>query len=122
MTRGPLVGRRARWTRDDLYEQCSLHITLKTPSSVYEGGRPSVSTRRRYSSSVKWCARTTSPVTATSPGNGSTASSAELAAGVEETGFGMGRLLARAVVLFDRFYHFVVVGRQVDRGIGLRAS
>ena len=34
MTRGPFVGRRRRCTRDDLYEQCSLHITLKTPSSV----------------------------------------------------------------------------------------
>ena len=37
MTRGPFVGSRARWTRDDLYEQCSLHITLNTPSSVYVG-------------------------------------------------------------------------------------
>ncbi len=33
ITRVPFVGRRRRWTRDDLYEQCSLHITLKTPSS-----------------------------------------------------------------------------------------
>src|SRR5437868_7206735 len=69
MTRGPLVGRRERCTRDDLYEQCSLHITLTTPSSVYEGARPSVSTTRRYSSSVKWCERTTSSPIAWSPGN-----------------------------------------------------
>ena len=34
MTRGPFVGRRRRCTRLDLYEQCSLHITLKTPSSA----------------------------------------------------------------------------------------
>src|ERR1700722_4155464 len=34
------VGRRFRCTRDDLYEQCSLHITLKMPSSVRLGSRP----------------------------------------------------------------------------------
>ena len=39
-----------RWTRDDLYEQCSLHITLKTPSSVYVGSRPSDFSTRAYSS------------------------------------------------------------------------
>ena len=33
-TRGPLVGNLRRWTRDDLYEQCSDHITEKMPSSV----------------------------------------------------------------------------------------
>jgi len=26
-TRGPSVGRRLRWLREDLYEQCSLHMT-----------------------------------------------------------------------------------------------
>ena len=35
------VGSRFRCTRDDLYEQCSLHITLKIPSSVSDGSRPS---------------------------------------------------------------------------------
>jgi hypothetical protein len=54
MTRGPFVGSRERCTRDDLYEQCSLHMTLTTPSSVYEGARPSVSTTRAYSSRVRW--------------------------------------------------------------------
>ena len=34
MTRGPVVGSSRRCTRDDLYEQCSLHITEKMPSSV----------------------------------------------------------------------------------------
>src|SRR5271168_2185966 len=34
------VGRRFRCTREDLYEQCSLHITLKMPSSVMVGSRP----------------------------------------------------------------------------------
>src|SRR5258708_7285866 len=69
MTRGPLVGSRDRWMRDDLYEQCSLHITLNTPSSVYEGVRPSVSTRPLYSSSVMWCVRTMFEVMGRSPGN-----------------------------------------------------
>src|SRR5947199_8240381 len=40
MTRGPFVGRRRRCTRDDLYEQYTLHMTLNTPSSVYIGTRP----------------------------------------------------------------------------------
>src|ERR1700721_1959241 len=57
MTRGPFVGSRRRCTRDDLYEQCSLHITLKTPSSVYEGARPSSSSTRAYSSSLSLCLR-----------------------------------------------------------------
>ena len=34
ITRGPDVGRLRRWMREDLYEQCSLHMTLKMPSSV----------------------------------------------------------------------------------------
>src|SRR5437764_6057970 len=34
------VGSRFKCTRDDLYEQCSLHITLKMPSSVSVGSRP----------------------------------------------------------------------------------
>ena len=33
-TRGPVVGNLRRCTRDDLYEQCSDHITEKIPSSV----------------------------------------------------------------------------------------
>ena len=36
-TRGPVGGPFLRWTREDLYEQCSDHITLKTPS-FGEGG------------------------------------------------------------------------------------
>src|SRR5215471_8619057 len=63
MTRGPLVGSRFKCTRLDLYEQCSLHITLKTPSSVYEGARPSERWTIAYSSSVSLCDRASAVVT-----------------------------------------------------------
>src|SRR5579864_2042527 len=46
------VGSRFKCTRDDLYEQCSLHITLKMPSSVSDGSRPSEALIRSYSSGV----------------------------------------------------------------------
>src|SRR5579872_6222648 len=55
MTRGPLVGRRRRCTRELLYEQCSLHITLNTPSSAYVGLRPSDFSATAYSSAVSLC-------------------------------------------------------------------
>src|SRR5579859_1864598 len=52
------VGNRFRWTRDDLYEQCSLHITLKMPSSVSVGPRPPRSCLIfSYSSGVRPCCR-----------------------------------------------------------------
>src|SRR5216684_7481650 len=58
-TRRLCVGSRFRWTRDDLYEQCSLHITLKIPSSVTDGSRPpSRDLIRSYSSAVSpWLRR-----------------------------------------------------------------
>jgi len=40
---------------DDLYEQCSLHITEKMPSSVKFGVRPRIATARSNSSSVSPC-------------------------------------------------------------------
>src|SRR5580704_6891367 len=50
------VGRRFRCTRDDLYEQCSLHITLKIPSSVSVGSRlPRSCLIFSYSSGVRPC-------------------------------------------------------------------
>src|SRR5579859_4925125 len=55
------VGNRFRWTRDDLYEQCSLHITLKMPSSVSVGSRPPRSCLIfSYSSGVRPCWRSIS--------------------------------------------------------------
>src|SRR5580765_5873536 len=52
------VGSRFKCTRDDLYEQCSLHITLKMPSSVSVGSRPPRSCLIfSYSSSVRPCCR-----------------------------------------------------------------
>src|SRR6202453_5296316 len=51
----PRVGSRFRCTREDLYEQCSDHITEKIPSSVREGVRPSAASMRVYSSGVILC-------------------------------------------------------------------
>src|SRR4051812_9996119 len=59
------VGSRFKCTRDDLYEQCSLHITLKIPSSVRVGSRPPSSfTIFSYSSGVSPCSRMTCGVIA----------------------------------------------------------
>src|SRR5260221_8649615 len=58
------VGSRFRCTRDGLYEQCSLHITLKMPSSVSDGSRPSDALIRSYSSGVMPCSAMTSGVMA----------------------------------------------------------
>src|SRR6476620_5970136 len=58
------VGSRFKCTRDDLYEQCSLHITLKMPSSVRDGSRPSDALIRSYSSGVMPCSLITSGVMA----------------------------------------------------------
>src|SRR5581483_8218770 len=63
-TRRLRVGKRFKCTRDDLYEQCSLHITLKMPSSVIEGSRPSRRLTFSYSSGVRPCSRMTSGVMA----------------------------------------------------------
>src|SRR5215218_238088 len=62
MTRSPSVGRRLRCVREDLYEQCSDHMTEKTPSSTKVGSRPSSSRMRSNSSEVRLCAATTSGV------------------------------------------------------------
>src|SRR5437879_2125570 len=56
------VGRRFKCTRDDLYEQCSLHITLKMPNSVNDGSRPREVLIRSYSSGVMPCSSTTAGV------------------------------------------------------------
>src|ERR1700691_1375918 len=59
----PSLGRRFRCTRLDLYEQCSLHITLKIPSSVMFGSRPRIFWMRAYSSGVRPCSAATCGVT-----------------------------------------------------------
>src|SRR5205807_4398159 len=48
--------------REDLYEQCSDHMTEKTPSSTRFGSRPSRSLMRLNSSGVRLCAAITSGV------------------------------------------------------------
>ncbi len=60
MTRGPVVGNFFRWTREDLYEQCSLHIAEKMPSSTRLGSRPRISRMLRYSASERLCSLTSS--------------------------------------------------------------
>jgi hypothetical protein len=58
------VGNRFKCTRDDLYEQCSLHITLKIPSSVSDGSRPSEALIRSYSAGVMpWSLMTSGVIT-----------------------------------------------------------
>src|SRR3954454_18447572 len=51
-THGASVGKRPRYLRDDLYEQCSLHITEYIASSRSDGSRPSRLTMALNSSSV----------------------------------------------------------------------
>src|SRR5512146_2712515 len=49
ITAAPLVGNFPSCLRDDLYEQCSDHITEKTPSSTRFGSRFRRLTMRSYS-------------------------------------------------------------------------
>src|SRR5688572_10758926 len=63
-TVGPVVGNFFNSNRVFLYEQCSLHITEKIPSSVKFGSRPRISLIRPYSSSVRPCLAMTSLVIA----------------------------------------------------------
>src|ERR1700722_5251870 len=51
----PRVGSRFKCTREDLYEQCSDHMTEKIPTSVRDGVRPSAASMRVYSSGVMLC-------------------------------------------------------------------
>ena len=53
----PSVGRRRRWIREDLYEQCSLHITAYRASSRWLGARPRILPTASNSSSVRPSAR-----------------------------------------------------------------
>src|SRR6266581_5013883 len=63
MTRGPVVGRVRSHTFDDLYEQCSLHIAAKMPSSVRFGARPRIAQARSNSSALSPCSPASSAVT-----------------------------------------------------------
>src|SRR4029078_11050572 len=51
-THGASVGKRRRYERDDLYEQCSDHMTEYMASSRCVGSRPSSATTASSSSSV----------------------------------------------------------------------
>src|SRR5439155_11836552 len=58
-THGAAVGSRPRWTRDDLYEQCSDHMTAYMASSRWFGSRPRMRSMAAASSSVSPRARWT---------------------------------------------------------------
>src|SRR3982751_1448193 len=60
---GPLVGNFFSSLREFLYEQCSLHMTEKMPSSVKFGSRPRILRMRSYSSGVMPCLATRAGVT-----------------------------------------------------------
>src|SRR5271165_794870 len=62
MTCGPEVGNVLSQFFDDLYEQCSLHMTEKTPSSVRFGTRPRIVMARSNSCSVDPCSAASSGV------------------------------------------------------------
>src|SRR5206468_6969132 len=61
---GPVVGNFFSSRREFLYEQCSLHMTEKIPSSVKLGSRPRIFLMRSNSSGMRPCSATTSGVTA----------------------------------------------------------
>ena len=58
-TCGPSLGSRRRWMRDDLYEQCSDHMTENMASSRWLGCRPRMVAIASASSSVSPSARWT---------------------------------------------------------------
>src|SRR3954471_12586962 len=62
ITRGPDVGSLRSHTFDDLYEQCSLHMTEKMPSSVIFGVRPRIAQARANSSALSPCSAASSAV------------------------------------------------------------
>src|SRR5439155_19311824 len=62
ITRGPVVGSVLSHTFDDLYEQCSLHIAAKMPSSVRFGVRPRIAQARSNSSALSPCSAASSAV------------------------------------------------------------
>src|SRR5438445_11743392 len=60
---GPVVGNFFSSFLEFLYEQCSLHITEKIPSSVKFGSRPRIFLMRSNSSGVSPCSATSLGVT-----------------------------------------------------------
>ena len=58
ITHGARVGSFFSQTREDLYEQCSLHIAEKMPSSTMVGTRPMMVSTRWYSSGDRPCSAT----------------------------------------------------------------
>src|SRR4051794_29001087 len=96
---GPLVGNFFNSRREFLYEQCSLHMTEKMPSSVKFGSRPRIFLMRSNSSGVRPCFATISGVT-----DGSTA----------EAGI-VGHATAYRYALNDRFFRICRLGDRSNR-------
>src|SRR5471032_2144760 len=69
ITHGALVGNFFSHTLEDLYDQCSLHMAEKMPSSTIVGVRPMILSRRSYSSAARPCSATTFGVIAGSFGS-----------------------------------------------------
>src|SRR5476649_1372891 len=69
ITHGAVVGSFFSHTFEDLYEQCSLHMAEKMPSSTIVGVRPMILSRRSYSSGARPCSATTCGVIAGSFGS-----------------------------------------------------
>src|SRR3954464_9329303 len=84
----PVVGNFFSSRLEFLYEQCSLHITEKMPSSVKFGSRPRIVLMRSYSSGVRPCLATSSGVMAGSAG----IENEEKSGGLEESERGQDRL------------------------------
>src|SRR6185312_2921097 len=68
MTAAPSVGSVRSVLRECLYEQCSFHSALTTPSSVNVGVRPNMLQMRSNSDSVSPCSCTSAGVISGSPG------------------------------------------------------
>src|SRR5688500_19064401 len=84
MTHGAWVGSFFKWRRLDLYEQCSLHITEKMPSSTRLGSRPMAFRTCSYSSALRPCWATISGVIPDmAAGLSAAADSSQLAATVD---------------------------------------
>src|SRR4029077_8137745 len=78
---GPTVGNFLSSRREFLYEQCSLHMTEKIPSSVKFGSRPRIFLMRSNSSGVRPCFPISSDVI-----GGSRACAGEVTVDMKRTG------------------------------------
>src|SRR5579875_3597173 len=79
ITRGPELGRVLSQIFEDLYEQCSLHMAAKMPSSARLGVRPRIAQTRANSSAER-------PISAASSGGADAVGRCEKAWDVANSG------------------------------------